>query len=77
MPKTVVEHEKDICIGCGACAAVSPVFWIMEGDKAALVSGKDQGNNVFVRELSDSEVKTNQDAADSCPVTCIHVKKIE
>lgn len=56
-----IDHHRDECIGCGACAAVS-VNWFMEEDGKASVT------------LVDMEsLGENKDAAESCPVNCIHL----
>lgn len=79
MPKWVVEHHKDLCIGCGACAAIEPKHWVMEGDKSHLIgSTKREGNPDGLHEIKEvTELEGNQDAADACPVPCIFVKKIQ
>lgn len=56
------EHEK--CIGCGTCVALCPENWEMHED------GKARPKKTEVENLS-----CNQQAADSCPVLCIHVIK--
>ncbi|MBR9690955.1 ferredoxin [Candidatus Woesearchaeota archaeon] len=56
-----IEFNKEACIGCGACAAVCPDNWEMEGDKAKC------------KNLNPEEAGCNQEAADSCPVECIKV----
>ena len=44
MPKVI--HEREKCIGCGACAAVCPDFWEMSDDgKSVLKGGKKAGSN--------------------------------
>lgn len=75
MVKIVVEHHIDLCIGCGACAAVDPNDWTMNGDKSKLIGGTLQGN-IDVKEIPEADLKANQEAADCCPVTCIFVKKV-
>jgi ferredoxin len=68
-------QERDICIGCGACASLCPKHWEMYGDgRATLIGGSlnpDTGN--YEKEVD--EVGCNQDAADACPVQCIIVSK--
>ncbi|HLC79900.1 MAG TPA: ferredoxin [archaeon] len=79
MARFKIEHHKEICIGCGACAAINPDDWVMEGDKSHLIdSGKEQGEHGTqeFKEVDDSKMKQNQEAADACPVPCIFVKKI-
>ncbi len=66
-----LQHEREICIGCGACEAVAPDFWKMDDDgKSNLVDSTEKGNTQE-RELDD--IAENQEAAEVCPVNCIHV----
>jgi ferredoxin len=70
MPKVI--HEKEKCIGCGACVAVCPNFWEMGDDgKSHLKKSKKKGNNF---ELEVKNAACNKDAENTCPVQCIHVK---
>lgn len=70
MPKVI--HEREKCIGCGACAAVCPDFWKMGDDgKSNLRGGKKAGKNF---ELTVKDAKCNKDAENTCPVQCIHIK---
>ena len=79
MAKFKIEHERPNCIGCGACAAVSPNFWKMnESDgKSDLVGSKSEkkGGKVIksVLELDDIMSTKNKEAADCCPVNVIHI----
>ena len=57
-----IEYEEDKCIGCGACVAVCPNNWEMKNTKAHPKS-------------LDSDVECNKDAANTCPVQCIHIKE--
>ncbi|MCX6800734.1 MAG: ferredoxin [Candidatus Diapherotrites archaeon] len=68
-----IEQKKADCIGCGACAAVDPADWKLEGDKAELIGSKKE-KDLYVKIVK--EIGANQDAADSCPVKCIAIKKI-
>lgn len=56
--------KEDECIGCGACVANCSDCFEMDGDKA----------KVKTPELK--EIGCAQEAADGCPVTCIHIKKM-
>jgi ferredoxin len=70
MPKVI--HEREKCIGCGACAAVCPDFWEMSDDgKSVLKGGKKAGSNF---ELTVKDAGCCKDAENTCPVQCIHVK---
>lgn len=60
--KVTIEHNRDICIGCGACAAACPDNWEMADD------GKSK-----CKKTELDEVGCNQEAADKCPVKCIEV----
>ena len=73
MPKKFkLQHERDICIGCGACAAVAPDFWIMNDDgKSDIVNGNHLSADL--QELEIDEIGPNQEAAEVCPVNCIHI----
>lgn len=77
MAKWIIEHHKDLCIGCGACAAIEPKHWTMEGDKSHLIgSKKEESHADGMHEVKEvTELEGNQDAADACPVPCIFVKK--
>lgn len=74
-----IEHHLELCIGCGACAAIAPADWIMKGDKSELVGGKkssDGNSQHFEKIVPDDKINGNEDAAKACPVPCIFVKKI-
>lgn len=69
-----VIHLRDICIGCGACAAVCPKYWEMKGDgKSHLKGAKMVSPDNF--ELVLPAPECNTEAAASCPVNCIKVQK--
>jgi ferredoxin len=78
MPYTI-DHDRPNCIGCGACAAVNPDFWMMDPvDGKSDVKGahqKKEGNEI-VREtldIDDAHFTKNKEAADCCPVNVIHL----
>ena len=71
--KIKIIHDRPICIGCGACAAVCDKHWEMNDDgrsdlKKAKVVGKTQ-----VLELDNMDC--NKEAAEACPVNCIHIEE--
>lgn len=72
MGKFKIIHEINDCIGCGACTTACPAFWEMRGDKSYLKGSKKKGENF---ELVVSDIKCNQDAVDTCPVSCIKIEK--
>ena len=78
MAKFVLEHDRPNCIGCGACAAVSPAFWEMNDDGKSDIKGAKQRDDGWQElEIGDKDFDTNMQAAESCPVTVIHLKKKE
>ena len=64
MTKFKIVHDRDKCIGCGACAGICPDNWEMADD------GKSKPKNTELDSLD-----CNQDAEDACPVNCIKIKK--
>ena len=60
MPYTI-KQDHNACIGCGACAAICPDNWELEGGKSHPIK----------TELED--IGCNKEAADSCPVQCIEI----
>lgn len=74
-----IEHDRPGCIGCGACAAVSPQFWTMDPNdgKSDLVGSEKikEGNDVKLETMTidEDKFKPNKEAADVCPVNVIHL----
>jgi ferredoxin len=66
MAKYKVEIDLKTCIGCKACTVACSNFK-SNGDKAKVV--KDI--------IEQSELKSNQEAAEGCPVEAIKITKIE
>jgi ferredoxin len=61
-----IEIEKDVCIACGACVATCPEHFEMNEEE----------NHAQPKQSSVEELGCAQEAADNCPVECIHIKKI-
>ncbi|RMF55026.1 ferredoxin [Candidatus Woesearchaeota archaeon] len=74
-----VTHDKETCIGCGACASVCEKFWEMNDEEGkSVLKGAKKNPETGFEELeveSEEDIKCNQEAADSCPVNCIKVEK--
>jgi ferredoxin len=68
-------HEREKCIGCGACAGVCPSHWEIADDGKSKLLGSKLNSQTGNYELEISEPICNQDAVDSCPVNIIHIKK--
>ena len=79
MTKPKLEHIRPDCIGCGACVAIAPDFWVMDDNdnKADLKKCKKilKGSEVVKEELDieEKDYQINKDAAESCPVNVIHL----
>ncbi len=73
-----IEHDRPGCIGCGACAAIFPERWAMNEDgKSDVIGGKRKGDGTEELDIDEDEFGGNMDAAKSCPVNVIHLKKRE
>ena len=69
-----IVHDVETCIGCGACVAVCPDCWEMNSEgKAYLKNSKKIDEQKTELEISD--IGCNKEAADSCPVDCIHISE--
>ncbi len=65
MSKYKIEIDKEKCIGCGNCAAVCPASFEMKEGKA--VPKRKEVENITCED----------EAAKSCPVEAITIKKVE
>ena len=61
-----VKVNKDICIGCGACSAITDGYFEIGEDGLAEVSSLFQEKDV-----PGSQEENVQDAIDSCPTSAI------
>ncbi len=80
--KYKIVHDREACIGCGACASVCPSSWEMNSDgKSDLINAKknEEGLEVLgsVNEPLTNGFNCNNEAAESCPVNCIHIYEIK
>lgn len=78
MAKYLLEHNRPECIACAACAAVDPKHWEMNSDgKSDIIGGKERADGWQELEIEEEEFEANKEAAESCPVNVIHLKKKE
>ena len=56
-----IKIDKELCIGCGTCAAICPNAFKMSGDNKAEVVGQEEN-------------ECAKNAAESCPVQAISIK---
>lgn len=65
-----IVHERDACIGCGACVAACEKFWSLKDGKSSLKGAKKVGLKF---ELEVEDIGCNKEAAEVCPANCIHI----
>lgn len=58
-------HERNKCIGCGACVSICPENWRMANDHKSKP-----------KQTTLEDISCNQEAANECPVHCIHIEEI-
>lgn len=69
--KYKIVHVRSECLGCSGCVASCEEFWEMNEDgKSDLKKSKWDGETQV---LELGELKSNMDAAQVCPVNCIHI----
>jgi ferredoxin len=72
MKKVIFERSK--CIGCGTCSVICSSYWEMGDDgRSVLKEGVEKDGNF---ELEVDDESCNNEASQSCPVLCIHLKDI-
>lgn len=78
MGKYLLEHDRQNCIGCAACAAVNEKHWEMHDDgKSDIKGGANRPDGWQELEIDDEDFKSDKEAADSCPVNVIHITNKE
>jgi ferredoxin len=73
MGKYIVQHDRQNCIGCGACTAICSNFWEMGVDGKSVLKGSRQKGNSTELEIEEKDFVCNNNAAQSCPVGVIHI----
>lgn len=68
-------HEKEKCISCGACVAVCPNYFEMDQTGKSHLKGSGSNSKGHEELEVQEEISCLQDAADSCPVSIIHIEK--
>ena len=78
MAKFKIIHIKKDCICCGACAAVNPDFWSLDDDGLAQLKGAKEVDDHWELEIeSFSDVSSNKETEQVCPVQVIKVEEIK
>jgi len=60
-----IELNQEECIACGACVGTCPKFFEMD----------EETNKAKPKHAETEELGCAQEAADNCPVECIHITK--
>lgn len=71
MGKIKITHDRPLCIGCGACAAVCADNWEMNDDGKSDIKGAKKVGEKQTKEITS--MGCNKEAAEACPVNCIHI----
>ncbi len=72
--KYIVEYDRESCIGAAACVAVDPDHWtLMEDNKADLIGSDRKNTKKQTIEIDEKDFEKMKAAAESCPVTVIHI----
>ena len=78
MAKFKIIHHKAECINCGACAAICPEFWEMDGEGVAQLKESQKVDDHWERIIDTEDARSRvQESADACPVSIIKVEEIE
>lgn len=66
-----IVYHKNECIGAFACVAAEPKEWEQNGAVADLIGYDEKDGETYIKYLD--EIGNNLEAAQSCPVNCIHI----
>jgi len=69
-----VTIDQEGCIECGACQATCPDVFEVPDDERARIVAKFRKGSPAEGEVSGDAESCVRDAADSCPVTVIHIE---
>jgi len=76
MTKYIVRYERTGCIGAAACVNMDPKDWVLDAKdgKANLIEGvQNSQTTLWEKEIDESELEANLNAAKGCPVLVIHI----
>jgi|TARA_B100001964_G_C14182038_1_gene576742 ferredoxin len=75
MKKCYFLHERESCIGCGACATIDPKNWRMNKDGKSDLLDSEKINTDEKKEFNNKDLEKNIETAQCCPVNVIHIHK--
>ncbi len=71
--RIIIERAK--CIGCGSCQAVCPKFFELVENGKSHLKGSKFNSKEEKEELEVEDIGCAQEAANICPVECIHIEQ--
>jgi len=79
MKKLRVEYYKNVCVGTGNCATISPDYFEFLGEKATLKHSKHIGKDTYIIEgdYENDITASLVEASKACPVNAIRVIDLE
>ena len=78
MVKYKIIHDRENCIGCGACAAIDDENWSMEEDgKSTLKNSKEINKKIFELIIDEKDLDKYKESSECCPVDIIKIQEIE
>lgn len=69
-----IKHDREECTGCESCVKLASKYWEMNRDGKSDLKNCHQNQRVIE---SDEDFEENMNAAYSCPVNVIHIRKDE
>jgi ferredoxin len=66
-----IEMDRSMCISCGNCIETCPDIWEFADDGISSLKEPDTDDDMQTKTLDDLGCAV--DAAEKCPVLCIHV----
>jgi ferredoxin len=81
MAKFIVEIDKNVCQGFGACVELCPNFYKLgeDGKSTMLKDSKkvSEGEKVVKEVFETDDLECAKQGADACPYNAIHVTDVE
>lgn len=73
----IITQQREKCIGCNYCVEEAPERWVMsQKDGKSILVDSIPNKGFYTVRVHDEEYDANLNAAKSCPVNIIHIKRI-
>lgn len=71
-----IVYDKKTCIGARECEHIAPEFWQVGPDNQATLAGsREVEPGVFELDISDDQLKRQQQVKGCCPMGCVRIVK--